>query len=320
MDALTPTGTDPLTDLLNGVRATGAIFQQSALSGSWAVRFEDGSPLALAVPVHGPAWVIPGGGEPVRLGPGDVAVLSGGAPYVIAADPAIEPDVIICPGGRCTSLDGEEYSTTRGVGTWGTVGSDSTMLLNGLYSMEAGAPSRLLSALPPLAVIPAGQDPCPVGPGAWDVTRRAPGQQVLLDRVLDLLLITALRAWFTRPGAPVPGWYRAHSDPVVGQALRLLDADPAHPWTVEALAAKTGVSRAALARHFSALVGRPPMTYLREQRIALAADLLREPGATLAAVAGRVGFSSAFALSTAFKNVRGISPSEHRTRTARLGD
>ncbi|GAA3470022.1 hypothetical protein GCM10018965_045750 [Nonomuraea roseola] len=102
-------------------------------------------------------------------------------------------------------------------------------------------------------------------------------------------------------------------------ALRLLHADLAHAWTVESLAAETGASRAALARRFAALVGQPPMTYLREQRLALAADLLREAGTTIATAAGRVGFSSAFALSAAFKKAHGIRPSEHRTGTGEGG-
>ena len=190
--------------------------------------------------------------------------------------------------------------------------------MSGLYTVDSGVPGRLLAALPPLAVIEADVGACPVSPTTFEeITREEPGQQILLDRTLDLMLITALRAWFTRPGAQVPAWYRAHSDPVVGPALRLLHADPAHPWTLPALAAKTGVSRANLARRFTALVGQPPMTYLRERRLALAADLLREPDATLAAVADRVGFANAFALSAAFKREHGISPSEYRTREAR---
>ncbi len=72
------------------------------------------------------------------------------------------------------------------------------------------------------------------------------------------------------------------------------------------------MSRAALARRFNELVGEPPMTFLTGWRIALAADLLREPGATLGSVADQVGYSGPFALSTAFKRVRGISPQEHR--------
>jgi AraC-like DNA-binding protein len=184
--------------------------------------------------------------------------------------------------------------------------------------VDSGTPGRLLSALPPLAVIEASVGTCPVSPSAFEeITREEPGQQILLDRTMDLMLITALRTWFTRPGAQIPTWYRAHSDPVVASALRLLHADPARPWTVAALAAKTGVSRAHLARRFNALVGQPPMTYLRRRRLALAADLLREPDTTLAVVADRVGFTNTFALGNAFKKEHGINPSEYRRREAR---
>jgi AraC-like DNA-binding protein len=81
---------------------------------------------------------------------------------------------------------------------------------------------------------------------------------------------------------------------------------------VATLAARTGVSRAALARRFTELVGEPPMAYLTGWRLALAADLLRDPDATVGAVARQIGYGSAFALSTAFKRVRGLSPQQHR--------
>ncbi len=129
------------------------------------------------------------------------------------------------------------------------------------------------------------------------------------DRLLDLLLVAVLRAWFARPEAGAPAWYRANGDPVVGRALRMLHNNPAHPWT---LAAATGVSRAALARRFTDLVGEPPMTFLTGWRLALAADLLRDSDATIGAVARQVGYGSSFALSTAFTRVRGISPQQHR--------
>ncbi|CAM5587386.1 AraC-family transcriptional regulator OS=Streptomyces glaucescens OX=1907 GN=SGLAU_26295 PE=4 SV=1 [Streptomyces glaucescens] len=90
--------------------------------------------------------------------------------------------------------------------------------------------------------------------------------------------------------------------------------DPAHPWTVAALAAKCGVSRAALARRFTELVGEPPMTHLTGWRLALAADRLRETAHTLEAIARQVGYGSAFALSTAFKRRYGVSPQEFRGR------
>lgn len=129
-------------------------------------------------------------------------------------------------------------------------------------------------------------------------------------RLLDRLLIAVLRAWFSRPEAEAPAWYRAYSDPMVGRALRMLHNNPLHP--VATLAAELGVSRAGLARRFTELVGEPPMAFLTGWRLALAADLLREPDATVGAVARQVGYGSPFALSTAFKRVRGISPQQHR--------
>jgi AraC-like DNA-binding protein len=107
-----------------------------------------------------------------------------------------------------------------------------------------------------------------------ETVRDEPGQDLVLDRLLDLLLVAVLRAWFTRPDADAPAWYRAHADSVVGPVLRLIHGHPAHPWTVAALAARSGVSRATLARRFTDLVGTPPMAYLTAWRIDLAADLL----------------------------------------------
>ena len=143
-----------------------------------------------------------------------------------------------------------------------------------------------------------------------------PGQEAVLDRLLDLLLVGVLRAWLAFHQAEAPGWYRAQGDPVVGRALRVLQNNPARPWTVATLARETGVSRAALARRFAELVGEPPMTFLTAWRLALAADLLREPDTTISAVAQQVGYSSPFALSAAFKRVRGVSPKEHRAAVA----
>jgi AraC-like DNA-binding protein len=86
---------------------------------------------------------------------------------------------------------------------------------------------------------------------------------------------------------------------------------------VAELAAAANVSRAGLARRFTELVGEPPMAFLTSWRLALAADLLREPGATIGAVASQVGYGSPFALSTAFKRVRGVSPRQHRAGASR---
>jgi AraC-like DNA-binding protein len=200
-----------------------------------------------------------------------------------------------------------------GVRTWGNSPHGSTMMLTGTYETAGAISQRLLTALPPLLVIPDHAWDSPLIPLLGDeIVKNEPGQEAVLDRLLDLLLIAVLRAWFARPEAETPAWYKAHSDPIVGRALRLLHNNPAHPWTVAALAAEIGISRAALARRFTELVGEPPMAYLTTWRLALAADLLRDPETTIGAVARQVGYGSPFALSTAFKRVRGVSPQEHR--------
>ena len=88
--------------------------------------------------------------------------------------------------------------------------------------------------------------------------------------------------------------------------------DPGRPWTVATLAASVGVSRALLARRFHELVGEPPMTFLTGWRMALAADLMVEPDATVTAVARAVGYGSPFTFSTAFKRAHGRSPRAYR--------
>ncbi len=142
----------------------------------------------------------------------------------------------------------------------------------------------------------------------------APGQGLVLDRLLDVLLVQALRAWLSRQAPAAPGWFTAQGDPVVGPGLRALHADPSRPWTVGLLAREAGVSRALLARRFTALVGEPPMSYLTGWRLALAADLLADPEVTVSAVSRRVGYTSPFTFSAAYKRHFGLSPSEHRAR------
>ena len=172
----------------------------------------------------------------------------------------------------------------------------------------------MLTSLPRVVVIRGDSWTNPLlGYLADEIVKDEPGQEAVLDRLLDLLLIAVLREWFARPEGGAPGWYRAAADPVVGPALRMLHNEPARPWTIASLAAANGVSRAALARRFTALVGEPPMSFLTTWRLTLAADLLREPGATVGSVARQVGYGSPFALSAAFKRVRGVRPIEHRT-------
>ncbi|CAM5720414.1 AraC family transcriptional regulator OS=Streptomyces alboniger OX=132473 GN=CP975_28610 PE=4 SV=1 [Streptomyces alboniger] len=309
---------DVLAGLLEGPRARGAFMIRALFDPPWSVRIADEAPLSVMIMVRGSAWLRPADGTPAqRIHPGDVAIARGPDHYTCSGEPGTAPFAEIRPGERCVPLDGAPVARYAGLGlrAWGESRDSSVEMLIGTYQMRGEITGRLLDALPPLLVLPTEVWDCPLTPLlAQEMNRDDPGQEVVLDRLLDLLLIAALRAWFSRPEAEAPAWYLAMGDPVVGRALRLLQDDPAHPWTIADLATEAGVSRAALARRFTGLVGEPPMTYLTNWRLALAADLLRDSGLTIAAVARKVGYGSAFALSGAFKRVYGVSPQEHRVR------
>jgi AraC-like DNA-binding protein len=307
---------DALGGFLDGPRAKGAFLLRSILEPPWSLRIQDEAPLTVVAVVQGSAYLAFDGDEPQALGPGDVAVVGGPDPYTVSDDPGRPPDIVIHPGQHCTTPDGVSLAEamTLGVRTWGNSATGSVVMLTGTYETAGEVSRRLLDALPRLVVLAADTWTCPVVPLLADeIVRDEPGQEAVLDRLLDLLLVAALRAAFARGGAAVPAWYQAYGDPVVGRALRLMHNDPAQGWTVAGLAAEAGVSRAALARRFNELVGEPPMAFLTGWRLALAADLLLEPGVTVSGVARQVGYGSPFTFSTAFKRAYGASPRAYRT-------
>ncbi|MBL1074929.1 AraC family transcriptional regulator [Nocardia sp. 2] len=309
---------DALASLLEGPRARAAFVMRSCFDPPWSLRIRDEAPLTLVAMVRGSGWVIPDakGGKPIpprQLRTGDIALFRGPDHYTVADDPGTAPQVIIHPGQITTTPDGEVLCETLSLGirSWGTSAESQTVLVTGTYEQESAASRRLLRALPPIALLNRGEiDSRVLDLLVDEAAKDLPAQGAMLDRLLDLLLIATLRAWFSR--ADAPAWYHAYGDPLVGKALRLMQHNPAHAWTVASLATEVGVSRAALARRFTELVGEPPMAFLTDWRLALAADLLHESDATLESIARRVGYGSAFALSTAFKRHYGLSPRDHR--------
>lgn len=260
-------------------------------------------------------------GETVDLRPGDIAVIRGPQPYTVADDLTTEPQIVVHPGQHCTTPDGRDLAQALdlGVRSWGTDINGPVLMLVGTYESMSAVGARLLAALPTVLVVEQDELRSPLVPLLADeIVKNQPGQDVVLDRLLDLLVIAVLRTWLDRPDTPAPAWYHAYTDHVVGRVLRMLHNNPAHPWTVAGLAAQVGVSRASLARRFKDLVGEPPMSFLTGWRLTLAADLLRDTDTTLDAIARRVCYSSAFALSAAFKRQYGVSPQAYRAAGTRL--
>src|SRR5690349_8643515 len=112
---------DELVGLLDGARARGAFVLRALMAPPWSLRIEDGAPLSLFAVVAGEAWVVPDDDGPTRLGPGDLAIVRGQAPYTCADRPTTAPQVVIHPGQHCTTLDGESVAEAMslGVRTWG---------------------------------------------------------------------------------------------------------------------------------------------------------------------------------------------------------
>ena len=204
-----------------------------------------------------------------------------------------------------------------GVRTWGNDphGSDGPARRH-LPARRRGRASRLLAALPALARRARQARWTRRSStllGARDRSKDEPGQEVVLDRLLDLLLIATLRAWFAGPDAEAPAWYRAQRRS--GRRTRRCACctttrptrGPSPAWPRRPVRPAPPSPGASPSSSASRRWRSSP-----SWRLALAADLLREPGATVGAVAQQVGYGSPFALSTAFKRHRGVSPRAHR--------
>jgi AraC-like DNA-binding protein len=172
----------------------------------------------------------------------------------------------------------------------------------------------LLDALPPVLTLSSGIDE-PLRQVITLLSRELmmtePGQQTVLDRLLDVLLVLALRSDF-RASATAPRWYRASTDARLRTALQAMHEDASHRWTVPELAAISGLSRAAFARTFRDTLGQAPLQYLTDWRMTLARDHLRANELNLASIATAVGYSSPYAFAAAFRRHHGTPPGAWR--------
>ncbi|HRX91130.1 MAG TPA: AraC family transcriptional regulator [Steroidobacteraceae bacterium] len=311
---------DSLGGLLGAPRARGAFALRNVMSSPWSLRIVAESPLTLIAGIAGTLWVIPDQGQPFAIGPGDIAVTRAPAHYTMADGPTTEPTVIVKPGQNCCDPAGNSVreQMTHGVRTWGNDPAGDTVFIVGAYEHLSDISDRLLRALPPVLSMSHTEWDSPlIALLCEEVVKDEPGQAAVLDRLLDLLVTAVLKAWFARHEADQPAWWRFQGDRIVERALHLMHDRPAHAWTLDALASQSGASRASLARRFHECIGEPPMTFLKNWRMALAADLLCQADATVTSVAEQVGYATPYAFSAAFKRARGVSPREHRAGVQR---
>ncbi|MEU9389115.1 AraC family transcriptional regulator [Streptomyces sp. NPDC048324] len=297
---------DVVSDAISAVRIGQPSSNRLRVGGTWCTRLAPYEGAGFHVVLAGGCWLRPdGGGEPVTLGAGDVVLLPHGTGHVLAD----------APGDTAAAVPFEEMRRPPR----DPDGRAEVELLCGKYRLDSSRVHPLLAELPQVVHLPnrVGAHPelrAAVDLLARELDERRPGSCLALPSLLDLLLVYMVRAWMAR--AETGAWPAVLSDPVTTAALRALHTDPAAPWTNDRLAAHAGVSRATLARRFTALVGRPPMAYLTWWRLTLAATRLRATDAPLAAVAREAGYGTPYALSHAFKREFGMTPGTYRSRPA----
>jgi AraC-like DNA-binding protein len=140
-----------------------------------------------------------------------------------------------------------------------------------------------------------------------------PGAALMISRLIDLVVIRTLRTWVHQGNTS--GWLGGLSDARIANALKAIHERPMQRWSIEALAGIAGMSRSSFCERFNALVGRSPLRYHNEWRLALARDLLAKRSARVGEIGLGIGYESEAAFSRAYKRLFGHSPrAEYKLR------
>jgi AraC-like DNA-binding protein len=314
---------DTLSDVLRVVRLTGAVYFTIDGSAPWVAETMPGSAIAphisggvehvidYHIVAQGPCW----GGivdQPaIRLETGDIIVFPHGDAHVMSSAPGMRGQSGPEPYRAASQSPVPIHLSLQGGGP------ERAQLICGFLGCDARPFNPLLAALPPVIHVP--------GAGDRDSTLRrlvdlalvessapGPGSGGVLSRVSELLFVEVVRRHLAALPTEERGWFAGLRDESVGRVLQKLHQRPAHPWSLEELAREVAVSRSVLAERFAQLVGLPPIQYLAQWRIQLAASLLRTSQSSLAEIADRVGYGSEAALSRAFKRWVGVAPAPYR--------
>lgn len=323
-------GADALSDVLKTVRLTGAAFFDVIGKAPWVAEQPPREvilPLILPGAEHlisyhviteGSCYAALLGEEPITVAAGEVVVFTHGDRHVMSSSPGMRATA----GGGAFGSGAEQLPFALSYGEDGPV---SAKVVCGFLACDALPFNPLLDNLP--RVLKAGDRG---GSDEGWITqfirvavaesgeKRAGGEGVLA-KLSELMFIEVVRRYLDTLPAERVGWLAGLRDPFVGRALSLLHAEPARNWTIEELARNVGLSRSVLAERFTDIVGLPPMQYLAQWRMQIAAGLLTNGNANMASIAARIGYESEASFSRAFKKIVGTPPSawRHRSRDAR---
>lgn len=289
---------DPLSDVITLLRPRTVFSKGISGAGRWAVRYSDfGQPSFCAV-LEGSCRLAVDGNESIVLEAGDFVLLPATPGFVMSGFEPVQPKFF---DPKVTPAPAEEVRHGR------QDGDPDVRLLGGYFVFDSPDAGLLVSLLPAVVHVRSVERLAMLVGLVREETRdQRPGRDLVLARLVEVLLIEALRSM---PDAS-PGLLRGLGDSRLAAAMRQMHGDPAKSWTVAQLAKVAALSRSTFYERFTRAVGLPPMEYLLAWRMALAKDLLGRQHVALADVAERVGYSSASTFSTAFSRHVGQPPGQ----------
>ena len=292
---------DPFAEVITRLRPRAVYSKVISGAGSWAVRYSAFGQPSFCTMLEGECVLAVDGQEPITLAGGDFVLMPATPGFTLSGSAPAVP-VFLDPK-QLPPSEGEIRHGVQG-------GPPDVRMLGGYFDFDSPDAALMVSLLPTLLHVRGIERlSLLVQLVREESIEQRPGRDLVLARLVEVLLIEALRS-APNEGAP-PGLLRALADTRLAVAMRHMHGDPARPWTVDELAKKAALSRSAFFDRFSRAVGLPPMEYLLAWRMAIAKDLLSRGGVAIAEVAERVGYSSASTFSTAFSRHVGQAPGRY---------
>lgn len=299
--------TDPLAQVITLLKPCTVLSKEISGAGRWGVRYANFGQPSFCIVLAGSCRLAVDRQKPITLEAGDFVLLPATPGFTLSGFEPVTP-VRMDPTVAAAASGGELRHGTRD-------GPPDVRLLGGWFVFDAPDASLLVSLLPAVMHV-RGVERLAVLVrliGA-EASAQLPGCDLVLSRLVEVLLIEALRS--TQAVDAPPGLLRGLADARVARVMRCLHDEPARAWTVAQLATKAALSRSAFHERFTRAVGLAPMAYLLAWRMALAKDLLRSQDLGIAEVAERVGYGSASTFSTAFSRYVGQPPGRFAGRRA----
>lgn len=289
---------DPLSDLIALLRPTTVFAKGIGGAGRWAVRYSDFGHPSFCTVLEGSCRLAVDGQAAVTLEAGDFVLLPATPGFTLSGFAPADP----------VALDPHASMGATGEVRHGTQdGPPDVRMLGGYFMFASPDADLLVSQLPALIHLRGAERLATlVQMVRAEADEARPGRDLLLARLVEILLVEALRA-VGGDDAP-PGLLRGLADARLAAAIRRMHADPARSWTTAEMAKEAALSRSAFFDRFARIVGVPPMEYLLGWRMSLAKDLLRRGAGRIEEIAERVGYGSASAFSTAFARHVGVPP------------